>query len=262
MTKQELLKQYPDLVKEISGELLSKLVERESDTSRRFEKTFNKYIKEQVKSEWTILSIRHDTGSHDVVSSDAPLDETLALVAEYGFKIRSVRRESDGEIFTVGDRIEWPSVKSIKYISITSILCHEDKHINLVSRQTDSLSYSTPLGSAVKAKPLFTTEDGVDIYAGNKYYSIGGNGRIAIKDDCKITERVCTPGTGQLYEPRDNSNKEPYFYIFSTKEAAEEYIHTNKPVLSVQDLLEYIKAGGEHSIEGLLALAKSKINAT
>lgn len=248
MTKQELLKQYPDLVKEISGELLSKLVERESDTTRRFEKTFKKYVKEQVKPEWTILSIKHDTGAHEVVSSDSLLDQILALIDDYGFKIHSVRRESDGEIFTVGDYIEWQHVKGIKYISITAIQRYNNSEITFASQQNDALSYSTHLLYAVKAKPLFTTEDGLSVLKPGTYPTIRGESFQLSKEYVDSSQRA---------EYLMESSK-----IFSTFEAAEEYILMNKPVISVQILFDYIKGGGAHTIEDLKGLAKSKINAT
>ena len=64
-------------------------------------------------------------------------------------------------------------------------------------------------------KPLFTTEDGVDIYEGDRIYCIFSDFSIGF--------------TGKL-------NFKPTTLCFSSKERAEEYILMNKPCLSINDV--------------------------
>jgi hypothetical protein len=74
-------------------------------------------------------------------------------------------------------------------------------------------------------KPLFTTEDGVEIFKGDEYHSILIN---SLYYQGKYTSE--TPNYGKFTNP--NSCK-----TFSTKETAEEYILMNKPCLSINDVL-------------------------
>lgn len=69
-------------------------------------------------------------------------------------------------------------------------------------------------------KPLFTTEDGVDIYEGDDYYRVNTNWNLAT---LTMGERFSNSYAGAKF--------------FSTKEAAEEYIDRNKPVFSKNDIL-------------------------
>jgi hypothetical protein len=73
-------------------------------------------------------------------------------------------------------------------------------------------------------QPLFITEDGVDIFAGDIFYSIRKDclGRI-VKYEGNFFEIASTKCKG--------------FVDFSTKKAAENYIKMNKPCLSLNDVL-------------------------
>lgn len=69
---------------------------------------------------------------------------------------------------------------------------------------------------------LFTTEDGVDIFEGDKYFRIVSNFEIQQENAIKLGEHIY---------------KSQNIIRFSTKEAAEEYILMNKPCLSINDVL-------------------------
>ena len=95
--------------------------------------------------------------------------------------------------------------------------------------------------------PLFTTEDGVNIFKDDTFYYV------------KFTQYNMTVGKpfeivrGDYlsfeYEPQ-------YEKYFSTKEKAEEYILLNKPCLSYGDVQEYLKVKDCNKV---LDLAQSKI---
>jgi len=100
-------------------------------------------------------------------------------------------------------------------------------------------------------KPLFTTEDGVDIFEGDTYWWV-----TKLTYWCNFTNNVKI----SFYH-----DTEKYWY-FSTKEAAEEYILMNKPCLSLNDVFKVypkLKRSSnniwtKHALE-LKELVKSKL---
>lgn len=137
-------------------------------------------------------------------------------------KIHSVKRLSDSEIFTIGDTID---------IRIDNKYKQEILEINIVKNE---IRFKTKKGVvvfyiAVKLKqPLFTTEDGVDIFESDKYYSIGiKNVNNLFKIAGPYINPQATNPTGDILH-------------FSTKEKAEEYILLNKPCLSLNDVQKII----------------------
>lgn len=79
---------------------------------------------------------------------------------------------------------------------------------------------------------LFTTEDGVDIFEGDKYWFVtigSGTGRQI----WSITQSKAIKG-------QDFSNKK-LWKDFSTKEAANQYVMYNSELLSIQDVFSIIE---------------------
>jgi hypothetical protein len=71
---------------------------------------------------------------------------------------------------------------------------------------------------------IFTTEDGVDIFEGDNYYSV-------FKADLLYNGMFkAEPTVGGRFSNPDTCK------VFSTKQAAEEYILMNKPCLSIEDI--------------------------
>lgn len=137
------------------------------------------------------------------------------------FDIHSVKRLSDGEIFTVGDKVVLPTkqVETILKISIVS-----EKII--LYYQTNSYISNTDVGTGnwfelIKKykEPLFTTEDGVNIFKGDLYYIID-------YDKWRALSSIANFWSGP-------KNLKQYF---STKKAAENFIKCNKPCLSYNDV--------------------------
>ena len=163
-----------------------------------------------------------------------------ACVQSGDYQIHSIKRLSDGEIFTIGDEI---GVSGFSF-PIVSFKIHDEENTILVSYRDKNGSglYNTRLKNIQKVKkPLFTTEDGVDIFEGDKYY--------------KIVNK-----TFQLLVMENASKGESLkSKIFSTKEKAEEYILLIKPWLSFQDVLD-VSQFNCFNFEELKDLVKSKIN--
>jgi len=141
------------------------------------------------------------------------------------WSIHSVKRLSDGEIFTIGDNVqyfvlnEWDKSSISKIIKFTIDKDYQDNKI-VIFTDRNEIPWAY-LSETVRKTltPLFTTEDGVDIFEGDKYsyvnyllrgfYNITSHSNHALKDSMKF---------------------------FSTKEKAEEYILMNKPCLSINEI--------------------------
>lgn len=103
-------------------------------------------------------------------------------------------------------------------------------------------------------KKLFTTEDGVDIYEGDKTFWVLN----AEESDWQVKNFIAQPDCiGENWS------------CFSTEAAAKEYVKMSKPNLSVRDVLQTLKSifektGEYHPSHGtisleLQAVSKSKI---
>ena len=149
------------------------------------------------------------------------------------WKIKSIKRLSDNEIFTIGDKIKLVEGKDIIEINI----------ININNNTINFNWYENRLDSFKKVKqPLFKTEDDIELYENNKYYIVAKSLNISVNDEGIITK---------LFKP-----SERYLY-FSTKEKAEEYIINNKPCLSLNDIKSILN---QKYNTKFTELVKSKIN--
>ena len=196
---------------------------------------WNEYYQEVVEKDYEILSLIEgkviypcDKYSKDFINQ---LFNTL------GINIHSVKR-NDGEIFTIGDKVigynnSITKIKTIDLVGEVSLNIGTDKHEGF------------SLNSLKKAKqPLFTTEDGVDIFEGDKYYPVNKTYWIVNEPEntCKINY--------ETYHKNTNN--------FSTKEKAEEYILMNKPVLSLKEIKETTTIKGL-SLKKLEKLVQQKL---
>ena len=135
----------------------------------------------------------------------------------------------------------------------------EWRTVEKLYRQFLLLNNDKPIGSYIsiedvvnlflskeKPKPLFTTNDGVEIFEG---------GNCWIVEDDKESEP---------FEWRDVCNGGMYGHqiYFSTKEKAEEYILLNKPLLSVSDICKLTSVYGKPMVnfeKDVIRLAKDKL---
>lgn len=138
--------------------------------------------------------------------------------------IYSVKRISDNKIFTIGDS-------------------YEDLIIEKMFMSVDGNILTTYRPKA--KQPLFTTEDGVDIFEGDTIFGVNNDWKI-FSHYTDLQNKVKSWGI----KP-----------VFSTKEKAEEYILYNKPVLSLNDYYSLFNEEiRDYGIgEKLKKLIKSKI---
>jgi hypothetical protein len=204
--------------------------------------------------EYTILEKEKDGVFRNhkscILTISASEDE---LLKNYDYNIYSVRRLSDGEIFTLGDKVKQKNVDHNNVFNIRKFEMDANKeHLLVISNggiRLHKIEHYKPI--------LFTTKDGVNIFKGNEYWFVVEsnspylNNYIPIKDVCDW----------------DNAKKTPLGYVqFSTKEKAEEYILWNKPCLSLNDVASIYPGVNKnhsntpsHQAERLKELVKSKI---
>jgi len=165
----------------------------------------------------------------------------------HGCQIHSVKRLSDGEVFQIGDKF----INNFNSLSIIHSFAIVGNTIDL--QYYSEYRYGCPLKDAKKAKtPLFKTEDGVDIFEGDRFYWVNPNFDLQFK-----------PRHGsQSSIPTTDDIKKGHKY-FSTKEAAEEYILMHKPCLSINDILSIRATRDDGSLRvfgnELKQLVKSKL---
>ncbi len=183
-----------------------------------------------VEKDYEILSFSNDENLIWTKAIDGRFDAKWQMyrpteedsLKEPGITIHSIKRKSDGQIFTVGDDVlsKTCGVPN-KILSIELI----NNKIRLYPRNS---FYNLEDISKVKQK-LFTTEDGVDIFEGDRFY--------------RVTKDL------EFWDISGEVNKQyGYKHLseigikhFSAKEKAEEYILMNKPCLSLNDIFKDVE---------------------
>lgn len=214
---------------------------------------WNEYYQEVVEKDYKILSLARFCSIKPTITdvSDYGDGYIEALLKCDNARIHSVKR-NDGEIFTIGDKVFSEYVNyTINKIGIVNDKCMVSALYDTNNPNGSRLHYN--LNNLKKAKqPLFTTEDGVDIFDGDYSYGVHNS-----KFDIVAIKHINT-----VYVT-DN------FIEFSTKEKAEEYILMNKPCLSINDIINNTlnipaprisKMAKEAITESLKQLVKEKLN--
>lgn len=159
---------------------------------------------DKTDSNWKYLSKR---GSHCLLSQ-AGLDICGMI------NIYSVKKLSDGEEFTIGDKAIPKKCKPNTFtITGFKLDCNNNHMLALGGNGGININKLKPV-----KKPLFTTEDNVDIFEGDGYWKV-------IKETCQILPILKATRHEALRSK-----------VFSTKAKAKEYSLINKPCLSMQDL--------------------------
>jgi hypothetical protein len=218
MKKFKLIKEYPG-----SPNLGTTCEERNNKSSFCYYFEGEKNIgitKDQVENQpeyWEeVIEKGYEIVSY--VAKDNPNNVTTkrrgAHLHEEYWKILSVKRLSDEEVFTVGDLItgysyeDARSIQTIKICSYTGIMKLEQE------------KGFTSLCAATKVKnPIFLTHDGKDIFTEDIVWYV--NKENFYYDYIKAYPEV-----------KFNSEIRAYFL---TREDAENYIERNKPRLSIED---------------------------
>lgn len=193
--------------------------------------------------------INHLTGSFNY-----SLDQIIEnwCVKYKSWEIYSIQRVSDGEVFTIGDLIDYKNF--YQNLPILKISVFEYKAYFKTSHTCKDRD--THLGGPSKAAkkiPLFTTEDDVDIFEGDNFWSVYTKGYTGSNPIWTIKEASRNKGLSLWLH--DKAIKR-----FSTQEKAEEFLLLNKPCyLSLSDIKECLKDihNGQFIFEKLKTLAES-----
>jgi hypothetical protein len=177
--------------------------------------------------EYEILSFDGSKFSEEQVRAAAKFGEYdpngiyVAYALQHNFPIHSVRRLSDGEVFSVGDQIDATGEKC--RITGFKVLANWEGGLMVCTDETPTSGSSLRLVTKLPTpQPLFTTEDGVDLFS--------------ISD---TVYGVCPEGTwetrelGLLLEPNKTNWK--WFAIEYNRDI---YIRENKPCLSYKDVFD------------------------
>lgn len=208
----------------------------------------------ETKKYYEILSIR-DKESNLIVRKEHIENTNYSLEIDYlkrnsnTWKINSVKRLSDGEIFTIGDKIKHKSINTttnINYINLRDNHIFFDVYSNIIG--------DTLLENAIKyKKPLFITKDNVEIFENDEYFRV-------FKKDWKLYNLQTFTTSGYNF---NIMNKQAWH--FSTEQAAKEYIIMNKPCLSYKDVVNFISNNSSNTLTSrgqktLKELIKLKLN--
>jgi len=195
-------------------------------------------------------------------------------------EILSVKRLSDGEVFTVGDLITGYSYEDARSIQTIKI-CRYTGIIKL--EQEKGL---TSLCAATKVKqPIYLTHNGKDIFIGDKVWYVNKENfyydcilalpevkfnseirayfltRVEAEDYIAKNKVLFTTADGVGIKKGDMIHEvfrttktisntvvgcnrglhDTFEVIFSTREAAEEYVNRNKPRLSIEDCYKILR---------------------
>lgn len=240
MKKFKLIKEYPGSPK------MPFYIETEDEALVKYHREYKEFWQEVkvIEKDYEILTIRRNKNYDDIYlvkdynENGAFLSNfsithrlfndkfnTLKDSLEYitnNYHIHSVKRLSDGEIFTIGDKILGhileeifiaPSNKNDIVLSCKdlrrALYLIEDKHLKIDSKL-----------------PLFKTEDGVDVYEDDSVYWVINNEYTYQLTICK--NHITVLKNNDVYK------------IFSTEEKAREYVLMNKPYLSINDVISII----------------------
>ncbi len=248
--------------------------------------------------QWNEIATLRSNGEYGTAESSNSwtLDELLnvgACVASGDVFVHSVRRKSDGSIFTVGERAKDVICGTVDIIKKLAV-CEAR---NTIYASTENLSWGQDIENICNVKPLYTTYDGVDKYdyedtvywvISDKYeHSLGmclNNVELCIKEpkiykifstEKKALEYVESVKPKPLFTTEDGKdifegdtyycvNTAPHLWslfeqtakertklnrgvkAFTTKELAEEFLFLKKPLLSLDDLLSVWSYSGRN----------------
>ena len=214
MKKYKLIKEYP------SSDSLGTIITGSKETMYSKGLGFRNY-------DWAHVET-HPEYWEEVVEKD--YEVLIAKVVPY--TILSVKRLSDGEVFTVGDRAkvyEYGSVKTIDSMTLVTE-CSSMKEGIWLNYNSGS-SHITHAVKQIK-QPVFLTHDGKDIFEGDTVWYV--NKKILTLDHFKTHANVTFRSDLNAY--------------FLTREAAEDYIQKNKVLFITEDGVGIKKGDMIHGI--------------
>lgn len=221
---------------------------------------YPEFWEEVIENSFEILSFKQDSGITDLWTlfregwsrnvNGYPVTgpyTTEAIVNNKLYNIHSVKRLSDGEIFTIGDRAKTITSQgrhTVTQLSIRQKCTGRDGKggynydgIDRIWIDWEDDCGGNWLESTEKIKqPIFLTHDGKDIFAEDRVWYVN-------KDNFYYDYIIAQP------EVKFNSEIRAYFL---TREAAEDYIKRNKVLFTTEDGVEIKKDQIVYVVDGRL----------
>ena len=236
---------------EITDELINEFIEsKPSVRPETFIKEWEQFkASKQPKPDWEILSYRVKgfvprEGGNVIIDKNS-LNWVPAQEGHEYYEIFSVKRLSDGDVFTLSTPISTPKHKNL---TLTNFLFHNNI-LYALTRPTDEKWRISEIENVKKS--LFTTEDGQPIYKGDKV-------ALLSTDNWLISYSVTV-----THSPFKGDKNQ--FKYFSTKEVAEDYVLWNKETLSLNEIKELGDIFNHRSniyFQKLIQRAEEKLNTT
>ena len=142
------------------------------------------------------------------------------------YNIHSIKRNSDGEVFTVGDDVLLNIIKSTETIDKITFGVESGLSFHCGDYIANTVSLNK-----VSDKVLLTTQDGVDVvdkdtvvYVPQKHYRSGFDDYVGVSDILSFT-------AGDFIGQRNVA-------VFSAKEVAIEFVKSNKCFLSLNEVMD------------------------
>lgn len=183
----------------------------------------------RFKNKWGLFP-SEDTFEEAEHSRNNEFSEEV-LLKDKDYYIHSIKRLSDGEIFTIGDKIQNGEAAKLLDITIKNFDVNDEYLVITTSGSSKLKSIEH------RKQPILTTEDGVDIFEGDPYTFIWVQSPARGQNTFKPYE------VKKAFLEEDDSWSEDARY-FSSKEKAEDYVFLNTPSLSIQDLVNIQKSRG------------------
>lgn len=202
------------------------------------QQSWDDFVKSQeLGKEWEIVEL--DRCFHLNCTNTPALYFKAAV--ERGAIIKSVRGNSDMEVFTVNETVAFTSDFKIR-----SFRTSEGRmYVDCVG-ETGNL-YNVPFGALrkIKREHTFITDDNVKIYAGDEYFFCG--------------EPLIVYSSKAVWYDIDGALARTGNKHFSTRVKAEEYCQLNRANISIQNMVDWgILVDGSRQTERLIEIVKQK----
>lgn len=255
MTKQELMSQHGDLIKEIALEFW---IKTENLNQNIGDSRWDKYVESlQPKQEWEIISFykpqlnfiikKHnkikDVFCENYLNDKSTYDLQYLLKAD-NWNIHSIKFRD--EIYTIGDKVNYGKDGIISQFNISND--HDRLYVNIDFDSTSGYS-NADISVISKIKSIFTSEDGFDVMEGDTIYTIA--------DICDVI--IPVNNLTELYFFKKDLKR---FKIFKEKANAEKYIIMNSRVLSIKEICPLIGQASNATyidLDSLTNLVKEKL---
>jgi hypothetical protein len=245
----ELVNEYAVLLMQEARDSVKKILSGDNPLIGTLPSQFKKSKEQLLNKDYEIVSMTCSNGVVSIYDQNKHLYKdsheyaAIYMEAEIGWVIHSVRRLSDGEVFTVGDMVCTESMPTTKIESFEIF----ENTIVVFGIWVHGMKGSMPLEYILKSKyrVLHISDDGVEMRQyDTEFY-------VDLEQDFEIVQS----STSVIVNPEFRINNK----IFSTKEAAQQYVIDNKPCLSVNEVKEFLKTGTD-ILSCITKLAKQKIN--